>query len=347
MNDLKIAMLGFGNAGRAFARLLTEKQDEIVKTYGRRVIVTAISTRSRGTIINGSGIDIIKACSDVETLGRFSADTPGLTEKSSLEVIKEADCDAILELSPLQIMTGQPAIDHIKCAFSCGHHVVSANKGPIAWAYDELNAIASEKGLGFFYETTVMDGTPIFNLAEKTLKFCKVTEVSGILNSTTNFILEELAAGKEYDDVIKRGRAMGFIEEDADMDIKGFDAAAKVTALLNVLMHAGITPTDVDRKGIEDITADDIREAATRGKVIKLLCSGSLRDDGSVAAAVKPVEVDNRDMLASIDSTSSVVSITTDLMGKLSIIEHAPEIEQTAYGIFGDVVRVLDLTQRK
>ena len=134
---------------------------------------------------------------------------------------------------------------------------------------------------------------------------------------------------------------MGFIEADPAMDIEGYDAAAKITALLNVLMDAGITPDQVDRKGIEDITAGDIQEAASRGKVIKLLCRGWRDADGTVHASVQPTEVDRSDMLASIDSTTSIVSITTDLMKKLSVVEHQPEIEQTAYGIFGDVLRVI------
>ncbi|MBR4019772.1 MAG: hypothetical protein IKI99_00500, partial [Firmicutes bacterium] len=223
-----------------------------------------------------------------------------------------------------------------------GKHVVTANKGPIAWAFDELKKEADEKGLGFFYETTVMDGTPVFNLVEHTLKLCEVTAVSGILNSTTNFILEGLAAGTDYDVIMEEGRRLGFVEADPTMDTHGYDAAAKVTALLNVLMHAGITPEDVERKGIEDITVEDIKAAEARGKVIKLLCEGRL-EDGKVIASVKPVEVDKQDMMASIDSTTSVVSITTDLMGKVSVIEHAPEIEQTAYGVFGDVLRVLEV----
>lgn len=193
----------------------------------------------------------------------------------------------------------------------------------------------------FFYETTVMDGTPVFNLVDHDLQLCRVTEISGILNTTTNYILEEMAAGKDYDAIIAEGRRRGFIEADAAMDIEGYDAAAKVTALLNALMDAKITPDMVERKGIEDITVDDIKAAENRGKVIKLLCRGALIN-GQVAASVKPTEVDKTDMLATIDSTSSVVSITTDLMGKLSVIEHAPEIEQTAYGIFGDVLRVLE-----
>ena len=135
---------------------------------------------------------------------------------------------------------------------------------------------------------------------------------------------------------------MGFIEADPAMDIEGYDAAAKITALLNVLMDAGITPDQVKRKGIEDITIKDIEEAASRGKVIKLLCQGVRKDDGSVEATVAPVEVPKDDILAGINSTTSIVSITTDLMKKVSVIEHEPEIEQTAYGVFGDLLRVLD-----
>ncbi|MGF6375194.1 homoserine dehydrogenase [Clostridiales Family XIII bacterium PM5-7] len=341
MNELKVAILGFGNAGQAFGKMVCDKEKEIEQAYGKKIKVTAIATHSKGTIINARGIDLKKAYTDAETIGKFAPDTEGLCDATTFEVIEQADYDVICELTPLNIFTGQPAIDHIKKAFGRGKHVISANKGPIAWAFDELSAMAKEKGVMFFYETTVMDGTPVFNLVEHTLNMCKVTEVSGILNSTTNYILEELAAGKAYDEVIAAGKEIGFIEADPAMDIEGYDAAAKVTALLNVLMHAGITPNDVDRTGIENITVQDIEDAKSRGKVIKLLCSGSLHD-GKVVAQVKPVEVEQNHMLASIDSTTSVVSITTDLMGKLSIIEHAPEIEQTAYGIFGDLLRVLD-----
>ena len=150
-----------------------------------------------------------------------------------------------------------------------------------------------------------------------------------------------MAAGKSYDEIIKNGQAMGFIEADPAMDIEGYDAAAKITALLNVLMDAGITPDKVERKGIEDITLADIEAARSRGCVIKLLCRGIRGQDGTVKASVQPQEIPLTDMLASVNSTTSVVSITTDLMKKISIVEHEPEIEQTAYGIFADLLRVL------
>lgn len=342
MRDLKIAMLGFGDAGRAFAKLITEKNREIRERYGCGITVTAIATKTKGSIVDPGGIDLAKACADAETNGRFAEDTVGLCSLDTFGVIEAADCDAILELTPLNIFTGRPAIDHIEKAFARGKHVVSANKGPIAWDFARLSAAAREKDLGFFYETTVMDGTPVFNLMEYTLKFCRVTEISGILNSTTNYILEELAKGKDYEEVISSGKKAGFIEADPAMDIEGYDAAAKITALLNVLMDAKITPDAVEREGVEKITEEDIRLAAENDQVIKLLCSGRKNEDGSVSAWVKPVWLDRGEMLASVDGTTSAVSLTTDLMGKLTVIEHAPQIEQTAYGIFGDVIRVLE-----
>jgi homoserine dehydrogenase len=170
---------------------------------------------------------------------------------------------------------------------------------------------------------------------------CKITEVCGILNTTTNFILEELAKDIPYSTIMEEGKKRGFVEADPSLDVEGWDAAAKITALMNVLMDAKITPLDIDRKGIEDITAEDLKEAKRRGKVIKLLCGGKL-ENGQASGYVKPEEVEADSVFASISGTSSIVSITTDLMGTISIIEHDPEIEQTAYGIFGDTLRVLE-----
>ena len=344
MKELKLALLGFGNVGQAFARMILDYEDRIKDRYDYKIKVTAITTGSKGNLYNPEGIDLELALDDVAANGKFAGGhcEKWLTDMDSLTVVNEAEYDAIMEMTPLNIFTGEPAISHIRGAFARGKHAVTANKGPIAWAFKDLKKEAKATGSGFFYETTVMDGTPVFNLVEHTLKLAEVTEVSGILNSTTNFILEEMAAGGDYDDIIRRGREMGFIEADASMDIDGYDAAAKITALLNVLMDAGITPDKVDRTGIGDITMADIEAAAGRGKVIKLLCSGQRLEDGTVKASVKPVEVDRTDMLAADNRTTSIVSITTDMMKKVSVVEHEPEIEQTAYGVFGDMLRVIE-----
>ena len=335
MNTLRLALLGFGNAGQAFARLLLEKHEAIAARYGTDIQVTAIATGHHGTWVENRGIDLDAALTQAEN-GSFAKDC-GLT---ALEVAATGDYDVLVEMTPLNIRTGQPAADHIRAALTRSKHVITANKGPVAWYYDELKALAGQHHCRFYCETTVMDGTPVFNLCDQTLRMAEVTEVSGILNSTTNYILEELAAGKAYDDIMAAGRKLGFIEADPAMDIEGYDAAAKITALLNVLMHAGMTPDQVDRTGIEHITLADIQAAAARGNVIKLLCRG-WREEGKVRASVKPMEVPRTDLPATINATSSLVSVTTDLMGKLSIVEHDPLIEQTAYGVFSDLLRII------
>ena len=343
MQTKKLALLGFGNAGKAFAKLLMEKHEQIKEKYGYNVVVTAIATGTRGNLAvptSAEAIDLAAAIEDIETLGKFSARLP-LTDLTTVQIAEQADYDVLVEMTPLNIFTGEPAITHIETAFARGRDVITANKGPIAWKFAALRDMAAQNGCRFFYETTVMDGTPVFNFVEKTLQMAEVTEVSGILNSTTNYILEEMAAGKEYDEIIRKGQEIGFIEADPAMDIEGYDAAAKITALLNVLMDAGITPDKVARKGIENITLGDIEAARSKGCVIKLICKGSRSADGTVKASVMPQEIPLTDMLASVNSTTSVVSVTTDLMKKISIVEHEPEIEQTAYGIFGDLLRVL------
>lgn len=341
MKTLKIAMLGFGNAGRAFAKILEDKREDIAKKYYCDVKVIAIVTGSKGSLINPNGIDLKKAWTDIENRQHFDETSDEYTVINSIDAANSLDYDVLIELTPLKIFSGQPAIDHIKAALNRKRHAITANKGPIAWSFKELKDLAEKQGVLFYYETTVMDGTPVFNLVDETLKLCKIIEVNGILNSTTNFVIEEMAKGKPYDEVIREGQSRGFVEADPAMDIEGWDAAAKTAALLNVLMDAGITPNDIERKGIEDITFEQIKDAESRGNVIKLLCHGSI-ENGKVKGRVWPEEISRDNILASINGTSSVVSITTDLMRTVSIVEHDPEIEQTGYGVFSDLLRIID-----
>ncbi len=343
MKIFKVAFLGFGNAGRATARLLKAKEKEIKDRYKAEIIVTAITTGSRGSLVNQEGIDTIEACRQLEEKGTFDPKGNSFSTLNSKEVVESIDYDILVEITPLVIFSGQPAIDHIKGALTRKKDVVTANKGPIAWDYKNLKELAEKKGCNFFFETAVMDGTPIFNLVEDNLKFCKVIGIDGILNSTTNFILEEMEKGTKYEAIMEEGKKRGFIEADPAMDVEGYDAAAKVTALLNVLMEADITPDKIIRKGIENVTLEDVKMAKEQGKKIKLICKGYI-EERKVVGKVEPTLLPANDLLANIDGTSSIVSIKTDLMGTVSIVETNPEIEQTAYGIFSDIIRIIDRT---
>lgn len=331
MNTVRVALIGYGNVGQAFAKMLLRRREFISQRFDTEVLITAISTRRRGAAINPAGLDTVRLSDD-----QFDPD------KDSFCVIQEADYDVMIDLTPINIRTGQPAIDHIRMALQRKKHVITANKGPIAWAYRELRDLAKQQGVMFLHEATVMDGVPVYNMTKENLMGCQITEIQGILNATTNFILTAMENGSSFEDAVEEGRRQGFVEADPSMDIDGWDASAKLTALMNVLMDVHITPMDIDRTGIGEITKSDIESAAAQGKRIKLLCHGRM-EDGKPVGAVKPTLVDANHIAATMDATASYVTITTDLMGGVTIIEEPfePEIDHTAYGVLSDLLRIL------
>lgn len=338
--EINICLVGFGNAAQEFCRMLINKNLELKDSTGYDIKVTAIAGRSKGGIINVKGIDLEKAIRDVECTGSFDASAVDTVTMETLQVIRHCNANVLIELSTLSIYDGQPAITHIETAFDSGMHVITGNKGPIAFKYQKLRDNSKDRGLQFLYETTVMDGTPIFNLVKDNMPGCKVLSFRGILNSTTNFVLGEMENGNRFEDAIKEAKRRGFAEDDPSMDIDGWDAAAKTSALLNVLMDTNINPTEIDRQGIAHITLDDIEKAKVKQCKIKLLCEGYF-EDNEAKGRVHPVYIKSNDTFSNIDATSSILAITTDLMGEVQIIEKNPEIQQTAYGIYSDLLTLI------
>jgi homoserine dehydrogenase len=338
LKRFNLCLIGFGNASRAFCKILVDHHESVKKMTGYDVRVTAIATKSKGSLIDKNGIDLEKAMLCVET-NNMIHETETL-DMDTRSLIEQSGADVMIEMSALSITDGQPAISHIEKAFGLDMHVITANKGPIAWKYKVLKKMAEDKNLQFLYETTVMDGTPVFNLVKYTLPGCRVKSFKGILNSTTNFVIEEMEKGNDYASAIKQAQLEGFAEADPSLDIDGWDAAAKTTALANVLLDGDLTPLDIDRKGIRHITATDVNNAFKENKKIKLICEGYV-ENGQVIGIVSPQLVNQSDLFANIDATSSLVSITTDLMGEIIIIEKNPEIQQTGYGIYSDMLRLL------
>ena len=337
---LSICMIGFGNAGRAFCKMLLGQQAKIKNAYDYEVIVNTISTRSKGTLYDPEGVDIGRALREIEDFGRFSEDNPQLIQISSQEAIKNSKAQVLIELSTLSIKDGQPAISHIEAAIEKAMHVITANKGPIAWDYKSLKGLADEKGLSLLYETVVLDGAPVFNMVRDNLPGCEVLAFKGIVNSTTNFIMEEMESGSDFDTALKEAQIRGFAESDPSLDIDGWDAVGKTAALINVIMDGSVTPMDIERTGISHITAQDLKDAKAKGGKIKLLCEG-YREGNSIKGKVYPGFVSNNDIFSNVDSTTSMLSITTDLMGEICIVERNPEIEQTAYGVFSDMLTLV------
>ncbi|RPI87999.1 MAG: homoserine dehydrogenase [Chloroflexi bacterium] len=352
MPHYNLAFIGFGNVGQALARLLIRKRSELRANHNINYSITGIATRSHGIAIDPDGIDLEKALSLMETTrnktGNGKASPPlsrlsamPVTEKANmLDFIRNCAGDVLFENSPVNYQTGQPAMDHLVSALENGMHAITANKGPVVHGYRRLTDLARSKGLKFFFESTVMDGAPIFSLFRETLPSARLLSFNGVLNSTTNLILTRMEAGETFDEAVQYAQSIGIAETDPSGDIDGWDAAVKVAALVTVLMGVPVTPDQVSRIGIRDLTQEDIRTALGEGKRWKLVCTAKCAGK-QVEAVVAPKLVSSDSPLYSVSGTSSLVTFETDVLGPLSIYESDPGPETTAYGLFADFVNAV------
>ena len=211
--------------------------------------------------------------------------------------------------------------------------MITANKGPIAHAYAALRDEARAARVQFRFESTVMDGVPIFNMVRDNLPGVKILGFTGALNSTSKVVIEAMRRGESMQDGIEAARRLGITEADASYDIEGWDSAAKGAVLANVLMGARITPAEVDRRGIGRLTPERLRELANSRKTVCLV-SRARQGPAGIRVRVRAEVLDETDPLAAVTGTSNLLLLHTDLMGTLGIAGINCGVEQTAYGLF-------------
>ena len=318
---LKLALIGYGNVGRALGRLLERKRARFP------FLVTGIHTARHGTALSPSGVP----------------SEPGFgPAASSVEAFLDAArADIAVELTTLNPGTGEPALTHIRAAFARGLHVVTANKGPVAHAYAGLRDEAAARRLLFRFESTVMDGTPVFNLVRYNLPGVQVLGFTGVLNSTSKLVIETMEQGGSFEDGLALARRLGIAEADAAFDVEGWDSAAKTAALANVLLDARVTPQDVSTRGITRLTPQRVQHLARESKTVRLV-SRARRGPGGLGLRVRAEVLPKTDLLASVHGASNLLLLHTDLMGTIGTVSISPTVEQTAYGVFSDLV---DLTR--
>ncbi|MBN2304375.1 MAG: homoserine dehydrogenase [Anaerolineae bacterium] len=336
---IDIAMLGYGKVGRALARLLLRKVDVLRDQYDLTFRVTGIATRSRGCAINPAGLDLDATLAAVEAGDPLDGLHQGDPLDDTIAFIKTCPADLIMEATWLNPRTGQPATDYARAALGAGRHFVTANKGPVAFAYRELSALARQNGVGFFFESTVMDGAPVLGIGREALLATTVRRIRGVLNSTTNYVLTRLEEGASFDEAVAGAREIGVVEADPSTDLEGWDAAVKIVVLANVIMGADLRPGDVDRTGITGITSAEARAVLQAGERIKLVCE-AVCTEGAVRASVRPVRLPLSDPLSQVSQTSSAVTFETDTLHHLTMIEGNTDPTTTAYGMLVDMINI-------
>lgn len=334
---LDVALLGFGNVGRALAGLLIGKREALQRDFDIHVRAVGISTGRHGQAINPEGLDLRAAleASGLEGLHR------GPAVEDTRQFLEQCPADLVFESIPTNPRDGQPALEHARAILGSGKHLVTANKGPVAFGYHELRALAARNRVGFFFESTVMDGAPVLGVGREGLPAAEIRRVRGIFNSTTNYILTRMEQeGLEFEDALGDAQAIGIAETDPSLDIDGWDAAIKTVILANVLMGADLRPADVDRQGIRGVALASVQQAGAAGQRIRLVCEAIRGSDGAVQAQVQPRQVPIGSLLAGITGTTSIVEIESDVLPRLTMIEHDPGPITTAYGMLADMINI-------
>ena len=337
-----LALVGFGHVGRRFARLIEERRDWLSLDYDLDCRIVGVATRHHGAVFRDSGLDAVAMAMKAE--GGHPFVEAGIEASDSFDVIRrlaqgDAPLKVLIETTTLDIAAGQPAIDYVRAALQAGCDVATANKGPAAFAFEELSVLADDRGRSFLFEGAVMDGVPIFNLVRDTLPAVEITGFRGVINSTTNHILTALEDGESFDAALERMQALGIAEADPSLDVDGWDAAAKTAALANVLMRARMTPQAVEREGIGPATARLAMAAKARGARVRLVASARSTPAG-VLTSVRPVELPETDLLAGLRGLANALVLQTDLLGEIAICQLGGSLTQTAYALLSDLITI-------
>jgi homoserine dehydrogenase len=343
--ELALALVGFGNVARRFLKLLDEVADRL--DFNWRLV--AIATRHHGSVVDPDGIDARRAIANVEASQSLDRLDAAPRERSGIDVVRQVT-DAlaeeasdgqlvVVETTVLDIDRGEPAIAHVRASLEGLAHVVTANKGPAAFAYEELEALAESVDRVFFFEGAVMDGVPVFNLVRETMPGVHIDGFRGVINTTCQYSLCEMERGVSFDEAIREMQSRGIAEADPSLDVDGWDAAAKCAALVNVLMGGNITPHDVTRTGIRDMGERDVADAVARGRRVRLVASASRRGH-ALDVRVEPELIDAADPLAGLGKLENALYLRTDLLGEVGIVQRTSSLQQTAYALLTDVAHI-------
>jgi len=335
-----IAFIGFGTVGQGLAEILLEKKDMLAEKYDFHYTVVAISDTIKGAVYDETGLDLNTILVLVKKGEKLNTYPVGIKDMDGVTTIKKTNADTIIEVTYTDIKTGEPALTHIKTALSLGKNVVSTNKGPVIKQARTLIELAHTHNTHYNYEGVVLAGTPALNLAYYTLAGNNITAFKGILNGTTNYILTRMEEGMSYDDALKKAQSLGYAEADPTGDVDGWDALGKVVILTNVILSKHLTWENVKRKGITEITKEDIKKAKAEGKRWKLIGSAEIQPNGVVQAQVQPEKLPLNDPLAGVGDAINALTYYTDELGPVTIIGPGAGRRETGFALLIDLLNI-------
>jgi homoserine dehydrogenase len=337
---IDVALIGLGNVGRGFLRILELKAPRLADEFGLAFRVVCVADSS-GVAVNAGGFDPAATRSHKETGGRVAGLEGFRPDQTPAAVLETLPVDLVLEASPVNLTTGEPGLGAVRASLRRGIPVVLANKGPLVLAYAELQALAGNHGATLGYSATVCGALPVINLGQRDLIAAEIIELGGIFNATTNFILAEMATGRSFAEALAEAQQRGIAETDPTLDVEGWDTANKLVIIANSFLGVSVTLADVTVQGITGVTADDLRSARTLGNTIKLVARAERKDGGGYRLSVRPTIVPLHSFLGQCDGWEMGIELQSDLYGLMfhKIWEREPL--PTAAAMLRDAVNIL------
>lgn len=320
--------------GQSFVKLLLSHSTDLYNEYGIKPKVVACADQG-GIITCNQGLDlerlltIKKKKNSVRKYNGSSIESGGI-----IDVVENIDAEVVIELTPTNIINGEPGRSHIIAAMKSGKNVITVNKGPLALEFPSLMELAKYNRIAFKFSGTVGGGTPILEFAKRCLNGDRILSFEGILNGTTNYILSKMYEGLDFSEALMDASKRGFAEKDPTLDIDGYDAVAKLVIASNYVMNLKSTMADVQRTGIKDVQATNVDKERKKGNAIKLIaaCDGK-------KLVVGPKPVSTKDPIC-VNGTLNAITFTCQHSGQQTIIGKGAGGLETASSILRDLIDI-------
>ena len=339
MRTARLAIVGLGNVGRRLLELIEIKREALRRNYDLELIVVGAADRS-GTAIAAEGLkpaEILRLKRAKKGIAAYP--TAGQTAMQPLDLVRESNADVLVELSLTNLKDGEPGLSTIREALTRKMHVVTANKGPLVLAYQELAKMAQANGVQLLHSATVTGGLPTLNIGKRDLGVAIIEKFEGVVNGTTNYILTRMSEGQSYAEALKHAQDIGMAEADPTLDVDGWDAANKLVIIANAVLRRPTMLKDLTVEGIRGVKPDDLRQAADHRQVIKLIALAEKMGD-DYELSVRPTRLERSHPLSKVGAGMMGMLYHTDINGTIFAAIEENDPYPTAAGVLRDIVTV-------
>jgi homoserine dehydrogenase len=334
---MRLLLIGCGNVGKAFVKLLAMKK-EYLESNNIDLKLCGILT-SKGGLYEPLGLDCHSLYKYLEGQGCLS-NHPLYNEEVDISFFIEKGMDAVVLATPTNKDTGEPGIGYIHRSLESGLHVITADKGPVLLAYKELKEIAIKNNVQLGIGCTTGGALPAINAGLIDLAGADIYKIQGVLNGTTNFIIDEMEENSlSYEEALKKAQNLGIAETNPALDVEGWDTATKLLILSNVLMRSNKTLKDIKVEGITRLTVNELQEARNEGRKYKLIGT-ALKKHTSVEISVKLEQIDDSSEFYPVSGKNKAVKYYSDTLGELTVIGGASGVIPAAASLLRDILNI-------